>query len=248
MTEAKPKYSDLTALEVRVPPSIDGTHPKLSAMVGKGSHLCLGLGRGLMSQRNQDGSIRVYLVLHVPETWSGDCGIDWSDVPTAKEQVLETYFKDWNRDAKDLVRRSEGEIRFWPLYDVAVDGLRWTHRPGLTSVGDAAHQMSPWLGEGVNLALLDSLELGTGIGAALSTASEADLDHKIDGAVERYEETMWERMEGRLVECQASRDMLFAEDSPKGFVELAKAAAQAKGAAAEGDLKDRTKGAKFADR
>jgi 2-polyprenyl-6-methoxyphenol hydroxylase-like FAD-dependent oxidoreductase len=40
----------------------------------------------------------------------------------------------------------------------------WEALPNLTMIGDAAHLMPPYAGEGVNMAMLDALELSTCLG------------------------------------------------------------------------------------
>jgi 2-polyprenyl-6-methoxyphenol hydroxylase-like FAD-dependent oxidoreductase len=66
-------------------------------------------------------------------------------------------------------------------------GHRWTHRRGLTLIGDAAHVMSPLGGEGVNAATLDAAEL------AEKLSANADWDQ----AVQAYEQYVF----GQVVEA-----------------------------------------------
>jgi 2-polyprenyl-6-methoxyphenol hydroxylase-like FAD-dependent oxidoreductase len=62
-------------------------------------------------------------------------------------------------------------------------GTRWSSRPGVTLIGDAAHLMPP-VGEGANQAMLDAAEL-----ASRLAANPADPD----SAIRTYEEAMFTR-------------------------------------------------------
>lgn len=71
-----------------------------------------------------------------------------------------------------LTDRLEAEIQAWenvkPL-DVRVDRLRRWYRPGLLTIGDAAHAMSPAGGVGINLAVQDAIAAARILGPTLRT-------------------------------------------------------------------------------
>ena len=94
-------------------------------------------------------------------------------------------------------------------------GFRWEHVPGVTLVGDAAHlvrtyylchtcrsvylscthQMTPFAGEGVNLAFMDCMKLAQAIlsSAADATADAATNTALLDKNVRAFEEDMFAR-------------------------------------------------------
>ena len=61
----------------------------------------------------------------------------------------------------------------------------WEAQPTITLLGDAAHLMPPYAGEGVNMAMLDALELSK------SLTSEKFTDLK--SAIAQYEKQMFAR-------------------------------------------------------
>ncbi|MEO3816549.1 NAD(P)/FAD-dependent oxidoreductase [Plantactinospora sp. B24E8] len=152
----------------------DRHHPDLAELVGPGNLWCVGVSRILAAQRLGDGGIRVGISLP-----ADDRHLD----TYRSTRTLREIFDGWDPRLTALIEAADSpptprRIEAMPT------GTRWTHQPGITLIGDAAHLMPP-VGEGANQAMLDGAELAT----ALAT-NPADPD----SAIRAYEEAMFARI------------------------------------------------------
>ena len=155
----------------------DRRHPDLAKLVGPGNLWCIGVNQILAAQRLGDGSIRVGISLPA----------DDRDLDTYRsKRALLDIFDGWNPSLTALIEAGDGP----PIprrIEAMPTGTRWTHRPGVTLLGDAAHLMPP-VGEGANQAMLDAAELAAELAAGLA-AEPADPDP----AIRAYEDAMFTR-------------------------------------------------------
>ena len=93
------------------------------------------------------------------------------------------------------------------LYTLPV-GHKWTCRRGVTLLGDAAHLMTPFGGNGVNFAMLDAAEL------AIAIADGGGPD-----AIEAYETKACERAAPEAAEALNSLLETFSELGPRQWLE-----------------------------
>ncbi|WP_028229528.1 FAD-dependent oxidoreductase [Paraburkholderia ferrariae] len=180
----EPQYSGLTFIEFGID-AVDTHHPALAALVGRGKLGAEGDGRALIVQRNADAHLRGYAIFRVPSDWAGRT-FDFA-APAAARARLAAEFEGWAPALLDLIRASNDQIVSRPIHALPV-GHHWPNRAGITLIGDAAHVMSPFGGEGVNAALLDAAELAR----HLLQAREAGQDWR--AAVRHYEEAMFARV------------------------------------------------------
>ncbi|SFF23639.1 FAD-dependent oxidoreductase [Spirosoma endophyticum] len=103
-----------------------------------------------------DGSIDFYVSLIRPENWAKASGIDFSD-PTQRSAWFEDEFSGWGQVWFELFDQTGVPFLVRPQYCVPFD-QHWEAQSSITVLGDAAH-IAPPTGEGVNLAMLDALEL-----------------------------------------------------------------------------------------
>jgi len=156
ITPIKPFYSGVTAIEGAVHHS-ETASPKMHQLLKGGKIFAMGSEKSLIVSSKGDGSLVFYPGFKTDENWSRESGIDFTD----KAQVLawfKTAYSDWDSVWHELFENASYAFVPRPQYCMPFDQT-WEALTNLTMLGDAAHLMPPYAGEGVNMAMLDALEL-----------------------------------------------------------------------------------------
>ncbi|MEI9890542.1 MAG: FAD-dependent monooxygenase [Caulobacteraceae bacterium] len=173
LSHAAPVYEGVVFVELGFEVQ---THGFVDALTGRGKMFAVGDNRALVGQRNGNGHIRGYAGWRATEQDARDLAGRAED--QVRAATLEV-FDGWAPVLTDMIRLGE-LLGARPLYALPV-GHRWTSRPGLTLLGDAAHLMSPFAGEGVNLALADAADLAEALTSGHGWAAVARAEAVIAG-------------------------------------------------------------------
>ncbi|WP_406109452.1 FAD-dependent monooxygenase [Streptomyces sp. NBC_01003] len=208
LSDARPAYSGISFVEAYLDDA-DTLHPESAAVVGGGALFALGDEKGFLAHRESDGRIHVYCALRAPADRFTTSGIDFADTEAAKARIL-TSFDGWDEALRGLIGDADGALVPRPIHALPV-GHRWDRVPGVTLLGDAAHLMSPFAGEGANLAMLDGAELAAAI---LAHPGETEK------ALAVYEEALFPRSEHAAAGSADNLDVIFSPDAPQGLLDM----------------------------
>lgn len=156
LSDIKPVYSGITLVEGNIYHA-DKYSPKLFAFAKGGKVMAFDNEQFVGYGTKGDNSIMFVVNFKAPENWLSQSGIDFDN----KEEVLgwfkkefagwsEEWFEFFTNDAVSFIPR--------PQYYFPFDQC-WETDESLTMIGDAAHRMPPYAGEGANVALQDAFEL-----------------------------------------------------------------------------------------
>ena len=206
LSAAKPEYCGISYFEMYLSDANE-RHPDSAALVGPGVFFALSDNKALMAHGGRH--IHLGASLRVPEDWTVRSGVDWSDAPAARAALLKE-FADWSSELTDLIRNCDDTIVPRLIYALPA-GHSWTRTPGVTLLGDAAHVMSPYAGEGANLAMLDATELALAI-----------VEHGggVETALTQYEVAMFPRSKAAAEKSARGLEICFAADAPRGLVDF----------------------------
>jgi len=174
LTPIRPFYSGVTVVEGTVYDSAQ-IAPCIHELVQGGKIFALDDAKTLVLSAKGDGSLSFYTGCKTSETWARDSGIDFSDAA----QVLAWFkqeFAGWDDIWQELFAHETTRCVPRPQYCMPLDQT-WAARPNLTLLGDAAHLMPPYAGEGVNMAMLDALELSNCLTSAQFPNVQAAIAH-----------------------------------------------------------------------
>ncbi|MCM4078616.1 FAD-dependent oxidoreductase [Paractinoplanes hotanensis] len=200
LTAVRPAYTGITLVEIRLSDAAT-RHPRALEVTGSGSLFALSDNKYIGGHGGDQ--IALGCGMRVPEDWVTASGIDWTDPPAARAALLRE-FPDWDTSLTDLIRECDDTIWSRPIYALPV-GHTWEHVPGVTLVGDAAHVMPPFAGEGANLALIDGADLARAI-----------VEHgEVNAAIMAYEKKMFRRGKKAAAASAKGLTMMFTGGPPR---------------------------------
>ena len=162
-----------------------------------------------------DGSLSIGASSIREEDWMKTCGYDIQDPKAVKEFMAKEYC-DWAPELLKLTQVADDDhMAARVLYMLPV-GHRWENRQGVTLIGDSAHLMTPFAGEGVNVAMKDAMILARSILDAEKAGGKEFLAQRM----KLFEEDMFHRATIIQELTKANmEDMYFAEGTPRTTIE-----------------------------
>ncbi|KAK3946465.1 hypothetical protein QBC46DRAFT_402824 [Diplogelasinospora grovesii] len=229
LSDQRPIFSGVGMIEMGIPDA-QQTAPEVYRVVNRGNVFAYAEGRKLAVQQMGDGSINVYAGFRADdENWAKTCGYDPTNLAETQKALLREggLYGDWHPTLKEAMQRATVKCIPRSLYQLPV-GFRWEHREGVTVMGDAAHLMTPFAGEGVNLALQDAVSLAKLIidavqkgkgGKAKEEKGDGDVKEGLDEAVREYEEEMWPRA-GKVARLtdDLTKAWMFTPNTPQSVI------------------------------
>lgn len=209
ITNIKAFYSGITMLEGNIYDAKNAA-PKIAALLNGGKIMAFGNKKNILMGQKGNGEIGFYMSFKTGENWIVNSSLNFSD----KAQLLEWFKKEyaeWSVIWHELFENTATPFIPRPIYCMPLDQT-WKALPNLTMLGDAAHVMPPFAGEGVNMAMRDALEL--------SDCLTDDKHQTLQEAIADYETTMRKRASTAAKESLDNGETMHSEKALATMLEF----------------------------
>lgn len=200
LTDIKAFYSGVTMLEGAIYDA-EKTAPGMNALLRGGKIMAFGNQKDVLLGQKGNDEIGFYASFKTDETWASANGLNYDD----KLQMLAWFkqaYPEWSTVWHELFESASTPFIPRPIYCMPLDQT-WKALPNLTLLGDAAHVMPPFAGEGVNMAMRDALELSE----CLTSGKHVSLQE----AISSYEMNMRQRASGMARESLENGERMHSE-------------------------------------
>jgi 2-polyprenyl-6-methoxyphenol hydroxylase-like FAD-dependent oxidoreductase len=209
LSNLKPLYSGITLIEGNIY-NAEKNAPGLFEFAKGGKVMAFDNEQFLGYGTKGDGSIMFVVNFKTAENWLPQSGIDFKN----KEQVL-TWFKKefagWSDVWQEFFTNDDVHFIPRPQYYFPLNQT-WETQDNLTMIGDAAHRMPPFAGEGANVAMQDSFEL-----ASCLTGNEFP---DIKTAISHFEKEMITRGADATKETLGNTELMFSKNAMEKMVKF----------------------------
>ena len=205
VTPIRPFYSGVMVVEGTVHDAPQQA-PQVSQLLQGGKLFALGQEKTLVVSAKGDGSLNFYVGFKAPENWPQTSGLDFQNAAQL-QAWFQREFAGWASLWEELFATPAAYVPR-PQYCMPLNQT-WSAQPNLTLLGDAAHLMPPYAGEGVNMAMLDALELSN----CLANPQFSNLQ----AAIAHYEQHMRQRA---AAVAQDTMEQTAALHAPEGLAHL----------------------------
>ena len=206
VTDKEPQLSGTYIIQGEIT-NPERDYPEFKPKFGDGNVMAMGEQKMFYTHTLRDGSVHFGVSFKADKNWISNHGIDFEN-PTSVRTFLNEVFKNWSDDYKNFFTVAT-DFSGLPLRLFSLEES-WKKHSNITLVGDAAHLMPPFAGEGVNMGLFDAYHLTENLtNGKFNTLQEAidDYEQKMfDYALEAQRETS--KMENLLHSDITTEDIM----------------------------------------
>jgi len=206
VTSIRPQYVGVSLVEGLIPKA-KHTIPKLWNLLGGTALIALGGERTIAMGTKPDGSVLLYAGLKTGDS-TPRTSLEAAKHPDERVRWFHENFKGWSDLWEPLFREAVSMV--WRPLLVCPADQHWSPKPNVTLIGDAAHVMPPYAGEGVNMAMLDALVLSKRLFS----------EDTISDAIAAYEAEMFARMQHMTTDTMVNTEMFYSSAAADRVVAL----------------------------